>query len=418
MKLNKGYTLKFRITCIVLIILIGICFILTYTSIYNNRDSIKIAVQAADVSSLYEDDDTQIYATIPEESDIASEENGISSETGHIIISNTDNMYIEEDIEQTENYVSGESIPIDEVIDVSQLNFKNMQIIFMVIMVISGSIITYFVLSKSLNPLTKMVNVIENINHNNLDEEIILPKNKDEIYILGKSFNDMLARIKHSFKMEKNFSASASHELKTPLSIMKSSIQVLKLSEQPTIEEYKENVEVMEENIERLIDIVNNLLLLTSSEVGLFEKIDIKNTIDKIILNYEEDLKNKNIKITNNLESLNINSNKALINCIFENIISNAIKYNKVYGQIIIDFEKDKEKFKIIIKDTGIGISKDNLDIIFNPFFREDSSRSKEIKGNGLGLSLVKNILEKINGNILIESEKDLGTKVTIVFNT
>ena len=170
MKLNKGYTLKFRITCIVLIILIGICFILTYTSIYNNRDSIKIAVQAADVSSLYEDDDTQIYATIPEESDIASEENGISSETGHIIISNTDNMYIEEDIEQTENYVSGESIPIDEVIEVSQLNFKNMQIIFMVIMVISGSIITYFVLSKSLNPLTKMVNVIENINHNNLEQ--------------------------------------------------------------------------------------------------------------------------------------------------------------------------------------------------------------------------------------------------------
>ena len=99
----------------------------------------------------------------------------------------------------------------------------------------------------------------------------------------------------------------------------------------------------------------------------------------------------------------------------FWNIISNAIKYNKPYGRIDIDFKDEKDYIKFIIKDTGIGISKDNLQNIFNPFFREDISRSKDINGNGLGLSLVKNILEKINGNILIESEKNLGTEVLLI---
>lgn len=289
-----------------------------------------------------------------------------------------------------------------------------MQITFMVIIVILGGIITYIILSKFLNPLTKMTNVIENINHNNLDEEIKLPKSNDEIYRLSKSFNDMLDRIKSSFEMEKNFSASASHELKTPLAIMKSSIQVLKLSDKPTIEEYEENIEIMEENIEKLIDIVNNLLLLTSNNIGLVEKIDIKEIIDKIILNYNNELENKNIKVINNIESCTINNNKSLINCVFENIINNAIKYNKNNGQISINLEKEKNNFKFIIEDTGIGICENNINNIFEPFFREDTSRSKEIKGNGLGLSLVKNILEKINGNILVESEKQKGTKVIL----
>ncbi len=196
---------------------------------------------------------------------------------------------------------------------------------------------------------------------------------------------------------------------------MKSSIQVLKLSDKPTIEEYEENIEIMEENIEKLIDIVNSLLLLTSSDTGLFEKINIKDVTDKIILDYTNDLNSKNINIVNNIQECNINSNKALINCVFENIISNAIKYNKPYGRIDIDFKEEKGYIKFIIKDTGIGISKDNLQNIFNPFFREDISRSKNINGNGLGLSLVKNILEKINGNILIESEKNLGTEVIVI---
>lgn len=418
MKFKKNVTLKFKVTLLVLIILVSVCTMLTYTSIYKNKGNTNLAIQMLEFSDIIENNtqnELRIEFNDDQKEVILEDENKNDQNTSIYSITNDTNIEVKEPITEITSYIKVNIEPVKTTLAVSQDNFKNMQIMFMVVAVSLGSIITYLILSKFLNPLTKMANIIENINHNNLDEEIVLPKSKDEIYKLSKSFNDMLLRIKKSFEMEKNFSASASHELKTPLSIMKSSIQVLKLSDKPTIEEYEENIEVIEENIEKLIDIVNSLLLLTSSDTGLFEKINIKDVTDKIILDYTNDLNSKNINIVNNIQECNINSNKALINCVFENIISNAIKYNKPYGSIDIDFKEEKDYIKFIIKDTGIGISKDNLQNIFNPFFREDISRSKNINGNGLGLSLVKNILEKINGNILIESEKNLGTEVLLI---
>ncbi len=424
MRFKSKNTLKFKITFLVLSILILICGMLTYTSIYKNKGETNIAIKKLETSSIALEkaivsnnfqisSDLEISIPINEEleSDISYSTEMYEDENSD---GNTDTNERLASVTSPANYVKIGMEPIHTALVDSQANFKNMQITFMIIMVVLGSIITYIILSKFLNPLTKMTNIIENINHNNLDEEIALPKSNDEIYRLSKSFNDMLLRIKNSFEMEKNFSASASHELKTPLSIMKSSIQVLKLNDKPTIEEYEENIEIIEENVEKLIDIVNNLLLLTSNNIGLVEKVDIKQVIDKILLNYSQDLQNKNITINSNLDNCIINSNKAFINCIFENIISNAIKYNKDNGNITISLQKQENNFTFVIEDTGIGISKENLDNIFEPFFREDVSRSKEIKGNGLGLSLVKNIIEKINGNILIESEKEKGTKVIL----
>lgn len=418
MKFKKNVTLKFKVTLLVLIILVSVCTMLTYTSIYKNKGNTNLAIQMLESSDIIENNtqnELRIEFNDDQKEVILEDENKNDQNTSIYSITNDTNIEVKEPITEITSYIKVNIEPVKTTLAVSQDNFKNMQIMFMVVAVSLGSIITYLILSKFLNPLTKMANIIENINHNNLDEEIVLPKSKDEVYKLSKSFNDMLLRIKKSFEMEKNFSASASHELKTPLSIMKSSIQVLKLSDNPTIEEYEENIEVIEENIEKLIDIVNSLLLLTSSDTGLFEKINIKDVTDKIILDYKNDLNSKNINIVNNIQGCNINSNKSLINCVFENIISNAIKYNKPYGRIDIDFKDEKDYIKFIIKDTGIGISKDNLQNIFNPFFREDISRSKDINGNGLGLSLVKNILEKINGNILIESEKNLGTEVLLI---
>lgn len=412
MKFKKnGMTLKFKITFLVLLILASVCAMLTYTSIYNNKGYGKLAIAKIETTSLPLNKAIETYPSFIVEEEIPKSAEIVSGDTGERITP----KFHEIKKEKVANaFIRIRTEPIQEVLQATEVNFRNMQITFMIIIVILGGIITYIILSKFLNPLTKMTNVIENINHNNLDEEIKLPKSNDEIYRLSKSFNDMLDRIKSSFEMEKNFSASASHELKTPLAIMKSSIQVLKLSDKPTIEEYEENIEIMEQNIEKLIDIVNNLLLLTSNNIGLVEKIDIKEIIDKIILNYNNELENKNIKVINNIESCTINNNKSLINCVFENIINNAIKYNKNNGEISINLEKEKNNFKFIIEDTGIGISENNINNIFEPFFREDTSRSKEIKGNGLGLSLVKNILEKINGNILVESEKQKGTKVIL----
>lgn len=420
MKLIKYKGLKFKITFIVLIILITICFMLTYTSICKNKGNTSLAISTLEDSALEMEkviasenissniidkqiDNENIYSY-----EINKEENISSSST-------FSSEFIAEEAEPsikiTELAVQLE--PIHSTLVQSQINFRNMQLSFMIIMIFLGGTITYIFISKFLTPLTKMTNVIENINHNNLNEEIQLPKQKDEIYRLSKSFNEMLSRIRKSFELEKNFSASASHELKTPLAIMKSSIQVLRLSDKPTIEEYEESINIIEKNVENLIDIVNNLLLLTSNDIGLFEKVNVLEITNNIISSYNTDLYKRKIIIENNLKPMFINSNKALIKCILENIITNAIKYNKENGKIIINALEEEEHFTFTIEDTGIGISKKNIQNVFNPFYREDESRCNEIKGNGLGLSLVKNIIDKINGNIFIESEKNIGTKVT-----
>ncbi len=198
MKFKKSFTLKFKVTLLVLTILVSVCAMLTYTSIYKNKGNTNLAIQMLEASDIIEND-TQKEGTSEEKNindvntDIYHISKGMSSKV--IKDANTEIIpYFKVNIE-----------PIKTTLAISQDNFKNMQIMFMIIAVSLGSIITYFILSKFLNPLTKMANIIENINHNNLDEEIALPKSKDEIYKLSKSFNDMLLRIKNLLKWKKTF---------------------------------------------------------------------------------------------------------------------------------------------------------------------------------------------------------------------
>nr|WP_286674749.1 MULTISPECIES: HAMP domain-containing sensor histidine kinase [unclassified Clostridium] len=283
----------------------------------------------------------------------------------------------------------------------------------MIFISFAGILITYYVVGKALSPLTQLSKKVEQIDENSLDTQLIVPSSNDEIHKLSLAFNSMMLKLKTSFSSQKTFASNAAHELKTPLSIMKSSLQVLCLDENPTKEDYKENVVVMLESVDRLSEIINELLLISSPiEQNTLIQFDllIENSIEKLQTSAEK----RNIKITSVLENTAIYSNEVLLNSIVENLLSNAIKYNKDEGEIFISLKNHQNGINLELSDTGIGISEDQFSLIFEAFYRVDSSRLKNISGCGLGLQIVKSALEKINGTIDVKSSIGEGTTFNV----
>lgn len=299
----------------------------------------------------------------------------------------------------------------------AQKNFSTQSIVILGVINIVGLVSTYFIVGRALKPLTALSMSIRDINEHNLNKTIEVPTSKDEISSLTHSFNGMLNRLKLSFDSQKRFAANAAHELKTPLATMKASLQVLKLDEYPSVDEYKENNEIAEKSIERLIGVVNDLLLLSSdAEMDFLDEISIATLFKEIKQELSEALMEKNIDVVMPELDYIMHGNKTLLRNAFFNIVENAVKYNKQNGSIKVDFSKtDNGKALISVSDTGVGIATEKISHVLEPFYREDTSRSKEIPGNGLGLSIAKTIIEKHNGELLLESEVGVGTKVTVV---
>ncbi|WP_053955062.1 sensor histidine kinase [Inediibacterium massiliense] len=298
----------------------------------------------------------------------------------------------------------------------AQKAFGYKQIFVMLLIVIGGIVLTYMAILKTLKPLTLLDKTALKIDANNLETQIELPKSKDEVYSLTNSFNTMLARLKSAFEIQKNFAQNAAHELKTPLAVMKSSIQVLELDDHPTIEDYKENLSIMKQSTDDLIKIVRQLLELTNDVDLQKQEIDLDKIIFQCLNSYELKIKQKSISIHTDTKNIRIYSNSSLLKIIISNILSNAIKYNKIKGSISIATYTRHKNVIIVVTDTGIGIPSNSLSHIFETFYRADPSRSKNIDGNGLGLSIVKTACEKLGGDIHINSEVNQGTMVIIKF--
>lgn len=297
--------------------------------------------------------------------------------------------------------------------------FSLQNIITMIIIIILSILLTYFITGKILKPLKKLSEDITQINEHNLDWRINIPKSTDEVRHLADSFNDMLQRLEGAFVIKKQFAANAAHELKTPLTIIKTTLQVLNLDENPSIDDYKESFNYIEKSLEKLIDTVNNLISLTNESIkDNFEKIKLKEILQQILFELLDKIKEKNINISLSEKEFVIKGHKILIFRAFYNLIENSIKYNKVNGAIDIHLEnKAPNKVNIIISDSGFGISENDLKHIYEPFFRANHTISESIDGSGLGMSIVKLIIEKHNGEINIESKKDSGTTISILLN-
>jgi len=291
----------------------------------------------------------------------------------------------------------------------------------LIVLTILGTGAVYVVTGHALKPVRELSHAVSEIREHNLSNRLQTTYTKDEIGELTDGFNRMLERLNDAFERQRRFTANSAHELKTPLSIIKSGIQVLNMESEPSIGEYKENIEIIDQSIERLIDVVDDLLTIASEGEGYLKKEAMKEVLlgpmfDEILNDVSSLYYEDNIIFHNMCGDTQLMGNPTLLYRAFFNIVENAFKYNTPNGEINISINESNENIEIIILDTGVGIPKDELPIIFEPFYRVDKSRSRKVGGSGLGLSITKTILDKSGASISVESTVGAGTRFVVTF--
>lgn len=301
-----------------------------------------------------------------------------------------------------------------EIIDI----LKNILFLTYPIILIILFFIARFFAGRSIKPVTSIIETSSKITKDNLKSRILLPNNKDELYTLSKTINDLLDRIEEAIEREKQFTSDASHELRTPLAIIKGTLEVL-IRKPREKQEYEDKINFCVSEVDRLNSLVDELLLLAR-----FENQKQNNKIENVYLNelileslsrYSDKIKKNDIVVSTNFNNdFYVQSDYYLVSIIISNLISNSVKYSKNGGQIIIDLDNNKNTTHLTISDNGIGIPENNLSKIFNSFYRSDNSKNPEIKGTGLGLSIVKRLCDLLNIEIQISSQENIGTTIIL----
>jgi len=282
-------------------------------------------------------------------------------------------------------------------------------------------VIARLIVGRSIKPISSIIETSNRITKDNLKSRIPLPQNQDELYTLSQTINNLLDRVENTIEREKQFTSYASHELRTPLTIIKGTLEVL-IRKPRNQEEYHEKINFCVNEVNRLNHLVDQLLLLARFE-NQKQSIKIEKTyLNAIILDtisqYSSIIKSKNIQITNNFaKDFYVKSDSYLLSIIINNVISNALKYSNEKGQISISILDNNGVIECSISDFGIGISSEDLQKIFDQFYRSKSIEYSEIKGTGLGLSIVKKLCEILSIETKITSKENIGTTVNLIFS-
>jgi signal transduction histidine kinase len=301
---------------------------------------------------------------------------------------------------------------------IAKRNFDLQSIVFFLSLTSIGTGLVYFVSGKALRPLKNLSKQVSEIDERDLAQRLTESLSNDEVSILTKSFNQALERLEEAFNRQERFSASAAHELKTPLATMKAGIQVLKIDKATTLAEYKDNAHMMEASVDRLTQVVNDLLILASPNEEaeeLREEVYLNAMLEAIFDELSPVYEYLGITYNIKCDSISFYGNAALLYRVFFNLIENSYKYNRKKGSITVRGSIINKCVRIDVEDTGIGIPAEHLPFIFDAFYRVDDSRSRKTAGSGLGLSIVKNIIERYGGTISVSSENVKGTKVSIL---
>ena len=319
----------------------------------------------------------------------------------------------EEEIKNSDASQRGEITDVDiagELYLGSRNKFKLLSILASVGVVLIGTMLSYILAGESLKSLKSFTDRIMEIDENNLSEQLPSPTGRDEVAKLTESFNHMLEKLDQAFDSKKLFAANAAHELKTPLTNILANIEVMQMDEKPSSADYEEIIGITKENLERLTVLVEELLHFNSElDTGLFESVKTDFLFEKILADLSSGILEKNLK-TFITGSIVLNGDRNLLERAFFNIIQNAVKYNRENGEISITSLGST----IIIEDTGIGIPELSVPQIFDPFYCVDKSRSRQLGGNGLGLSIAKHIFNKHGMEISVLSRLETGTKIII----
>lgn len=293
----------------------------------------------------------------------------------------------------------------------ARLHFVYQSIAYMVAVVLVGGGLTYYIAGKALQPLYEFNRQMKNRTEHNLSERLPISESHDEIADLTHSFNEMSCKLDEAFEAQKRFAQSAAHELRTPLTVLKTKVDVFGKKPTHTAEEYDKLLSVITKHTNRLSELVKDLLELTNIDaLDCSDRIEVNAMLTDISKELSDFASDKNISIAICGEEQTVCGNKSLLHRAFYNLIENAIKYNIQNGQIEILVSNDESHTVITIADTGIGIPTDLQKHIFEPFFRVDKSRSRQMGGAGLGLATVKSIIEKHGGKVAILDNTGGGT--------
>lgn len=321
-----------------------------------------------------------------------------------------------EEEQVTEDFSVNIPTKLEKEIQRTQNEFLEKSIVITCGISVLSSALIYFIVGLFLKPVKQLERQVKDIEMNTIDKKISIKTSTRELALLESSFNNMLKRLEESFSVQKQFSANAAHELRTPLAIMKTNIEVFYKQRDPKKTDYEETIHMVDVQIERLSNIIQTLLQMTETQTAEKDHcVSISDLTEEIFCDLTNLANEKNIHLYQMSGNVHVMGNDMLLYRAIYNLIENAIKYNKEGGSVTVEIREEDEFAKVIIIDTGIGIDFSQQEKIFDPFYRVDKSRSREMGGAGLGLSLVQEIAKRHDGYARVVQSTTDGTKIELV---
>ena len=379
----KRMSLQWRLTCITTLCIAIICGCLTMF-VYKNGvhyiDSLKDAVESQGDEKGNKSD--EIYISIPDD--------------------------------KWDEFADKFSVQVYN----NKADYKRNSLIITVLLALLGGVVTYFISGHALRPIREFSDKIEEVQAQNLSDSRIEENNVKELNQLGISYNKMLERLSDAFEIQRQFTANAAHELRTPLALMQVQLDLYNSATHPGNDaDTLQTIKMVTEQNDKLNRMVKTLLDMSELQsVGRDDKIILDAIVEEVLADLEPLAVEKNIKLIGKCEDATMIGSDILIYRLVYNLVENAIKYNHPLGQVTVTAYQRNKHVYLSVEDTGSGIPKELRERVFEPFFRVDKSRSRELGGVGLGLALVHEIVRVHDGSICIKSGKTGGTIFEVTF--
>ena len=379
----KKMSLQWRLTCIITLYIAVICGCLTMF-VYKNGvyyiDSLQETVDAREDDN--ENDSDEIYISIPED--------------------------------KWDEFANDFSLQVYS----NKADYKRNSFIISAVLALMGGVVTYFISGHALRPIREFSDKIEEVEAQNLADSRIEENKVKELNQLSISYNRMLTRLSDAFEVQRQFTANAAHELRTPLSLIQVQLDLYNAARHPGNDaDTMQTIKMVTEQNDRLNKMVKTLLDMSELQtVGRDEVIAVDALVDEVLADLEPLAQEKNITLVENCKNITMRGSDILIYRMVYNLVENAIKYNHVDGQVIVTAYQEENHVHLSVEDTGSGIPEELKERVFEPFFRVDKSRSRELGGVGLGLALVRDIVRVHDGSITVRSNPSGGTVFELQF--
>lgn len=300
----------------------------------------------------------------------------------------------------------------------NKADYKKNSLLFSALMALAGGVATYFISGRALKPLCEFSDKIEEVQAQNLSDSRIEESSVAELNRLSVSYNRMLARLSEAFKMQRQFTANAAHEFRTPLAVMQLQLDLYNSTEHPTNDACaQQTIRMMTEQNERLSKMVKTLLDMSELQtVARDDEIALDALVEEVLADLEPLAQEKAIHLTAQCDAVTMTGSDILLYRLVYNLVENAIKYNTPGGTVTVGADRQDKHIRLTVADTGTGIPEELKERVFEPFFRLDKSRSRALGGVGLGLALVREIVNVHGGSISVKDNPDGGTTFEVIF--